>query len=406
VSRAGQVPENLLTTLRPVFPEECWQVVWLTGGTVRDALLGMPGKDFDLAAAIQPEVLRSLGYRQVIGKSTAPVWLRHDRVRGSMEITLLDAPGGIMADLQRRDFTMNAMALSLAGEMLDPLGGRRDLELGLLAPCSDRTFLDDPLRVFRAFRFAAEGFSFSAATDSLLNGGEWDPKLAGIPVERFSREMLKALAAPRPERFFTLMIRYNAGRIFLPELFHMADVPAGPAEHHPEGDLLSHSLDVMTRVCAMTDDPLARFCALFHDIGKLATEPALHPKHHGHEDAGFDAARGFCRRLKLSTDYGRDLAWVSKLHGMTNKLGTLRPATGILLAEQAEKGGVGEILPLVSAADCPGGMDAVLWRRLSVVAAMTTRQLGIDHKKLQLVPAEKRGEFILQRRVEMLATLR
>jgi len=154
----------------------------------------------------------------------------------------------------------------------------------------------------------------------------------------------------------------------------------------------------------VTADPLARFCALFHDIGKLGTNPALYPRHHGHEESGFDVARDFCRRLKLSTDYGRALAWVSKLHGMANRLGTLRAATGILLAEQAEKGGVGNILPLVSAADCPGGMDAALWRRLSVVAAMTTRQLGIDHGSLQLVPAEKRGDYILQKRVKMLRT--
>lgn len=396
----------MLAELRPLFPEESWPAVWLTGGTVRDALLGKAGRDVDLAVALPDSVLRSLGFRQVIGRSTAPVWLRHDRVRGSLEITPLDGPDGIMADLQRRDFTMNAIGLSLAGELLDPLGGRGDLAQGRLEPCSARTFVDDPLRVFRAFRFAAEGFSFSAATESLLDGVQWDRSLRGIPVERFSREMLKALAAPRPERFFDLMLRYNAGRVFLPELFRMADVPAGPAEHHPEGDLLIHSLQVMTRVCAVTEDPLARFCALFHDIGKLATEPALYPRHHGHEDAGFDAARGFCRRLKLSTDYGRDLAWVSRLHGLANKLGTLRPSTGILLAEQAEKGGVAGILPMVSAADSPGGMDMILWRRLCLVAAMTTRELGIDHTRLQLVPAESRGEYILQRRVEKLRTLR
>jgi len=403
---AGQMPEALLATIRPDFPEDCWPVVWLTGGTVRDTLLGKTGKDLDLAAFLPGAMLRSLGYREVTGRSTAPVWLRHDRVRGSMEVTLLDAADGIMADLQRRDFTMNAIALSLAGEILDPLGGRRDLELGLLEPCSDRTFLDDPLRVFRAFRFAAEGFSLSAATKSLLERAEWDRHLGGIPVERFSREMLKALAAPHPERFFALMIRFHAGRLFLPELFRLAEVPAGPAEHHPEGDLFSHSLDVMKRVCAVTDDPLARFCALFHDMGKLATPPALYPKHHGHEVAGFTAAPDFCRRLKLSAGHGRALAWVCRLHGMANRLGTLRPATAILMAQQAKKGGIVDILPLVSAADSPGGMDMELWGRLSEVASMTTRQLGIDNKRLQLVPEEDRGELILQRRVVMLRTLR
>ncbi len=399
------MPESILAELRSLFPEEFWPVVWLTGGTVRDALLGKGGKDVDLAAALPEAVLRSLGFRRVIGRSTAPVWLRHDPVSGSVEITPLASPEGIGTDLGRRDFTMNAIAISLAGEMADPLGGRGDLALGRLVPCSAGTFVDDPLRVFRAFRFVAEGFSLSAATEALLDGGEWDGSLGKIPVERFSREMLKALAAPRPERFFSLMIRYHAGRRFLPELFCMADVPAGPAEHHPEGDLLTHSLQVLSRVRAMTGDPLARFCALFHDLGKLATAPALHPKHHGHEDAGFAMALDFCARLKLSAGHGRALAWVSRLHGKANRLGTLRPSTAILLAEQAAKGGVGEILPLVSAADSPGELDGALWRRLCAVAAMSTGELGIDQKRLQLVPAEERGAFILARRVEMLRAL-
>jgi len=400
--QSGQWLAAMLAELQPVFPREFWPTIWLTGGTVRDALLGKPGKDLDLAAAVPSATLRSLGYRQVIGRSTAPVWLRHDSVRGSVEVTLLDSPGAILEDLHRRDFTMNAIALSLAGELIDPLGGNGDLALGLLQPCSARAFIDDPLRIFRAFRFAAEGFSLSEATEGLLEEEGWDSRLAGIPMERFSREMLKALAAPQPERFFRLMVRYGAGRIFLPELFRMAEVPAGPAEHHPEGDLLSHSMDVLQRVSAVTDDPLARFCALFHDIGKLATDRALHPKHHGHEEAGFAAALDFCTRLKLSSGQGRGLAWVSRLHGKANRLGILRPSTGILLAQQAEKGGVSDILPLVSAADSPGGMDPAYWHRLLAVVRLTTPQLGIAEKELLAIPAASRSDYILQRRVEYL----
>jgi tRNA nucleotidyltransferase (CCA-adding enzyme) len=300
---------------------------------------------------------------------------------------------------------MNAVAVPLQGGVCDPLAGRQHLQHGVLEPCSGETFKADPALVFRAFRFVAEGFSLSPAAVALLEGEPWDDLLAGIPVERFSREMDKALAAPRPEQFFHLMLRFTAGRVYLPELFAMAAVPAGPAEYHPEGDLLSHSLQVLQRIAGETTDPLARFCAFFHDIGKLATAPEFYPRHHGHEEAGFCAAGELCRRLRLSNEHGRTLAWVSRLHGKANRLGTLRASTGIQLAEQAVKGGVEEILPLVSCADSPGGLDRGLWQQLTTVARMNTGQLGIDGEQLQSIPAVRRGEMILQRRVEMLRSL-
>jgi tRNA nucleotidyltransferase (CCA-adding enzyme) len=394
-----------VAALRTLFPAEFWERIWLTGGTVRDALLGRGGKDFDLAAALPPGVLAGRGFRLVIGRSTAPVWLRHDCDLGGVEITLLDSPDCLRSDLLRRDFTMNAIAVPLQGEAYDPLDGRAALQRGLMEPCSRETFRADPARVFRAFRFVAEGFFLSPAAAALLEGEAWDELLAVIPVERFSREMDKALAAPRPEQFFQLMHRFAVGRGFLPELFSMAAVPAGPVEYHPEGDLLSHSLQVLQRVAGETADPLARFCAFFHDIGKLATAAELYPRHHGHEEAGFGPAGELCRRLRLSSEHGRTLAWVSRLHGKANRLGTLKPSTGIQLAEQAVKGGVEEILPLVSLADSPGGLDRRLWLRLTTVARMNTGQLGIDGARLQAVPAEKRGELILQRRVDLLRSL-
>ncbi|HZV82807.1 MAG TPA: HD domain-containing protein [Geobacteraceae bacterium] len=399
------VPERLIPLveeLRAEFPETSWPSIWLTGGTVRDAFLGREGNDLDLAAAVQPELLARRGFRPVQGRSTAPIWFRYTSDRGKVEITLLAEGVGIVADLQRRDFTMNAVAVDLAGEVTDPLAGRQDLERGEIVPCSGKTFIDDPLRVFRAFRFAAEGFHLSGGVRELLDREEWDRLLERIPVERFSRELLRALASPRPDLFFRLMLRYRSGRLILPELFAMPRVPAGPQEYHPEGDLFRHSCQVLTAVAASTADPLARYCAFLHDIGKLASDPALHPRHHGHEEAGFAAASELGRRLQLPREYGRALAWVCRLHGKANRLETLRPGTAIGLAEQALKGGVDGILPLVSAADSPGGMDQALWRKLLDVARMTVRQLGIDQESLLRVPEEKRGEVILQRRVEVL----
>lgn len=392
--------------LKRLFPSRFWPAVWLTGGTVRDALLGRIGKDIDLAASAPAGLLEGLGFRQVAGRSTAPVWLRHFPELGGVEITLLESPAALGDDLARRDFTINAMALSLLGELVDPLGGRSHLGMGALHPCSDRIFMEDPLRLFRVFRFCAEGFSLSRGLCGLLEGGGWERLLQAIPVERFSREMLRALAARRPELFFRLMLRFGAGWEFLPEVFAMPAVPAGPARHHPEGDLFRHSCQVLAAVALATPDPLARYCAFFHDIGKLATDPLLHPSHHGHEEAGFAHAWELGRRLRLPREYGRALSWVSRLHGKANKLATLRDSTGIGVAEQAVKGGVESILPLVSAADSPGGMEMQLWQQLLRVTRMTVAELGIGAERLGQLPPEKRGELLLARRIEALRGLR
>jgi len=216
--------------------------------------------------------------------------------------------------------------------------------------------------------------------------------------------MLKALQGEHPGRFFRRMIETEVGAEFLPELFRMPHIPAGPLQHHPEGDLLTHSLQVLERVSALTGSTLARFCAFFHDIGKLSTDPLLYPQHHGHDSAGFKAAEEFCRRLALSSGYGRALAWTSRLHGNANRLAELRPSTRIRVAEQALRGGIGALLPLISAADKPGNDIAAHWEELVAIVRMNMAELGIDVAKLNLMKPEKRSEFILQRRIRQLKT--
>jgi tRNA nucleotidyltransferase (CCA-adding enzyme) len=224
-----------------------------------------------------------------------------------------------------------------------------------------------------------------------------------VPVERYSREMLKALEAEEPEHFFACMLQFDVGRGYLPELFAMPAIPAGPLQHHPEGDLFSHAVQVLQRVAERTDNPLARFCAFFHDIGKLATDPALYPKHHGHDDTGFDMARGLCERLRLPSGYRAALAWTSRLHGMLNRWDELRDSTRLKTARQALKAGIGEILLQVSRADKPDGLfEREEWDRAVRVAAMTTTDLGIDNTRLGGIAPEKRPDFIQQKMIEML----
>lgn len=392
---------SIISKIATLFPPSQHERVFLVGGAVRDALLGHEHTDIDLVAALTKEEFTANGFRLVAGKTTAPIWMRHDAAFGTIEVTPLADVADLSADLLRRDFTANALALTLSGTTIDPLGGGADIEQRLLRACTPRTFLDDPLRIIRALRFEADGWRMSPETEGVIRGRVWSHELAQIPAERFSREMIKALGAPHTERFFQRMRELNVGENFLPELFRMPAIPAGPLVHHPEGDLFTHSIQVLHRVAATSIDPAARFCAMFHDIGKLATSPALYPKHHGHDQAGFGMAHGFCQRLRLPAHYGRSLAWISRLHGTFNLWDQLRDATKLRVAEQAIKAGIVEVLPLVAAGDKTEGGEPKEWRTAVRVAGMSARELGIDLHKLEGMPPAKRSEPILQARVEL-----
>jgi tRNA nucleotidyltransferase (CCA-adding enzyme) len=392
----------ILPFLKTLFPPSCHGRITLVGGTVRDLLLGREGADIDIVTDLSPEELIALGFRLVETTSGATIYFKHHPEFGKIEITRIDSMADLKSDLLRRDFTINAMALGLNGARFDPLEGGKDLKGMILRACSDNSFTIDPLRLFRAFRFEADGWCMTPGTAALIRMQPWSEAFGTTPIERFSAEMLKALARKTPERFFQLMIEFNAGAEFLPEIFRMPYIPAGPLQHHPEGDLFSHSLQVLQRVAALTVDPLPRFCALFHDLGKLATDPALYPKHHGHDNVGFGMAVEFCNRLRLPSTHRKALAWISILHGKANKWDELRDASKLKMAEQAIKGGITRILPLVSAADKAGEVSMPGWDDAVLVAGMNTRELAIDQDKMEEMPIKNRTAFILQKRMEVL----
>ena len=369
---------------------------------MRDMLSGAASRDIDLVTDLPHDELLRLGFHLVEPTSGAAIYFRHHPEYGNIEVSRIGSLGDLESDLRHRDFTINAMALTLSGVSIDPLSGEDDLGKRRLRACSADSFRDDPLRIFRAFRFEADCWRMEPETGALIRSGDWSGPFRGMPVERFSGEMLKALALKRPELFFARMIEFNAGAEFLPELFRMPHMPAGPLQHHPEGDLFSHSIEVLQRAAATSNEPLTRFCALFHDLGKLATDPALYPKHHGHDHAGFGMAVEFCSRLRLPAAYRTALAWVSSLHGKANIWETLRDATKLTMAEQAFKAGIVDILPLVAAADKSGSLPMTGWHDAVLVAGMSARQLEIDQKKLEAMPIKNRTAFILQKRVEVM----
>ena len=392
---------TVISFLRQLFPPTYDDRIFMVGGIVRDFLLGRETRDIDLIAALSSDEFISLGFRLVESKSTTPIWLSYHKEFGTIEVSPLSDRTELNIDLACRDFTVNALAMSLSGNIIDPLNGRSDLNQRLLRPCDSGSFIHDPLRIFRGFRFECDGWRMTQEATKFIRERDWTLYMQDIPIERFSREMLKAIESPEPERFFQRMLEFKVGDNYLPEVFRMIHVSAGPLIHHPEGDLFTHSCQVLQRVAQHSADPLARFCAFFHDIGKLATDPVNYPKHHGHNEAGFGLALAFCDRLRLPSRYRTALAWTSRLHAKLNMWANLRDSTKVRTAEQAVKAGIADIIPIIAAADKTGGLDLDDWSRTVRIARMTIVELGIDPVRLDDIPVRDRSDAILQKRVEV-----
>ena len=215
----------------------------------------------------------------------------------------------LVGDLLRRDFTINALARDpLSGEIVDPWGGRQDLERKLIRAVGDdpqRRFEEDPLRMLRAVRFAAQlGFEIEPATAEAIR--RQAPTLAKISNERIRDELTKALVSPRPDRALRLLVSLGLAPYTLPELLELRGVSQAPAHSK---DVYEHVLRV---VAGAPPRPALRWAALLHDIAKPRTRTVENGKVHffGHDEVGAVMAREILRRLRFDRPF---IEFVSKL---------------------------------------------------------------------------------------------
>lgn len=316
---------------------------YLVGGAVRDKLLGLPCGDRDYVVVGEtPESMLAAGF-QTVGKDF-PVFLhpetgeeyalaRTERksarghrgfvVHASPEVTLED-------DLIRRDFTINAIAESADGTLVDPYGGARDLEARVLRHVGP-AFVEDPLRVLRAARFmarfTAHGFTVAPETMALMRAMVADGELTDLTAERVWQELSRALRSARPSAFLRTLHDCGALAAVLPEVDALYGVPQR-AEYHPEVDTGVHTemvCDMAARIAP--GDDVVGFAALTHDLGKALTPANVLPKHIHHEERGIEPVNALCARLKVPTAH-RDLALSAcREHLNVHRLFELRSAT-------------------------------------------------------------------------------
>ena len=319
---------------------------YLVGGAVRDGLLGLPVKDKDwVVVGATPQQMLDAGYQQV-GRDF-PVFLhpesheeyalaRTERKSGSgyTGFTCYAAPDVTLEqDLLRRDLTVNALAQDADGTIIDPYGGKSDLQQRILRHVSP-AFGEDPLRVLRVARFAARyahlSFRIADETMALMREMTEAGELAHLTAERVWKETENALGTRNPQVFFQTLRDCGALKVLFPEIDALYGVPA-PEKWHPEIDTGVHTLMTVTMAAMLSPEIDVRFATLCHDLGKGLTPKAFWPRHHGHGPAGVKLVEQLCQRLKVPNEM-RDLAkLVAEFHDLIHTLPILQPKTLVKL---------------------------------------------------------------------------
>ncbi|CAG0974409.1 Multifunctional CCA protein [Methylophilaceae bacterium] len=314
--------------------------IYQVGGAVRDELLGLPVQDKDyVVVGATPEQMTALGFRPV-GKDF-PVFLhpgtqeeyalaRTERktskgykgfqVYASPDVTLEE-------DLARRDLTINAIAKGEDGELIDPYNGRADIDNKTLRHVGD-AFIEDPVRILRAARFAARFTEFNIAPETmkLMQHMVQDGEADALVAERVWQELAKGLMEARPSRMFEVLRKCGALKRILPEVDSLWGVPQ-PPQYHPEVDTGVHVMMVVDYAATRNYSLPVRFAALTHDLGKGTTPKDVLPRHIGHEDRSVNLLTDLCKRLRVPNDCKELAHIVAKFHGKVHRVDEMRPGT-------------------------------------------------------------------------------
>ena len=325
--------------------------IYEVGGAVRDSLLDLAVRERDwVVVGARPEELLRLGYKQV-GKDF-PVFL-HPRSGEQYALARTERKVGpgyhgfcfdtsttvtLEEDLGRRDLTINAMARDARGSLIDPYGGRKDLEARSLRHVSE-AFAEDPLRILRVARFAARfkemEFTVAPQTLRLMKRLVETGEAGELKPDRVWQETEKALGGPDPDVYFRVLRECGALEVVFPEIDALFGVPQ-PARWHPEIDTGVHTLMALQAGAKLSASAAVRFAVLTHDLGKAATPKDRLPRHWGHEEQSVRLLEDFCRRLPVPRRYRELASAVARYHGDVHRAAELRAATVYKLIEAVD----------------------------------------------------------------------
>jgi poly(A) polymerase len=332
------------------------QALW-AGGCVRDELLGLLPRDYDVATSAKPDEVRkqfrrtiavgaSFGVVEVLGPRDNPEPLVVEVATFRSDVSYSDGrhPDSVVfssarEDALRRDFTINGMFFDpLKGELVDYVGGQADLAARILRAIgeAEQRFTEDKLRLLRAVRVTARfGLEMEPATRAAVV--RMAPQITVVSAERIAEELRQIVVHPNRVRGVQLLLDLGLAAVVLPEIAAMKGVPQG-FPHAPTGDLWDHVMGVLDRLGPSPSFPLA-LAALLHDIGKPRTigRTAERYTFYYHEHVGARLADEICQRLRLSNAERERICWLVEKHQIladarmmrTSKLKTLLIHPGI-----------------------------------------------------------------------------
>jgi tRNA nucleotidyltransferase (CCA-adding enzyme) len=399
----------------------------MVGGAVRDALLGLPVHDRDwVVVGATPHEMIASGYLPV-GRDF-PVFL-HPQTREEYALARTErktARGyhgfifhaepniSLEEDLARRDLTINAMAQTDDGRLIDPFAGQADLQKRLLRHVTV-AFREDPVRILRVARFAARFADFRVADETLelmrqmVEAGEVDALVA----ERVWQELARGLMEHKPSRMFEVLRDCGALARLLPEVDRLWGVPQR-ADYHPEVDTGVHLMMVMD-MSARLEAPLpVRFACLMHDLGKGTTPADILPRHIGHEERSARLLKGVCERLRVPIECKELAEVVAREHGNIHRSSEFGAAAIVRLLERCDAFRKPQRFDLaLLACECDargrGGMEDKpypqrqrLMQALAAAQSVATHEIASQAQAQQLA-GPKIGEMIQHARVQAVA---
>lgn len=289
--------------------------IYKVGGFVRDTILGVRPHDCDyVVVGATPEAMKKLGFEQV-GKNF-PVFLhpktgeeyalaRREIKTGDKHTDfqfVFDPTISLEEDVRRRDFTCNALAMNVkTGVIWDFVGGCKDIQNKVLRHVNAEHFIEDPLRVLRLCRFAAQ-LNFTPAPETILLCRKMvsEGMLGYLSAERVWNELYKAMTTPRFDRFIEVARETGALQFLMPEVEKMWQTPEN-TDYHPEGTTGGHVLSALKVLPKAS--PLVKFGILLHDIGKIRTPKEELPHHYRHTSLAKTIIAKLCERLRVPNEF-------------------------------------------------------------------------------------------------------
>lgn len=427
--------------------------VAVVGGYVRDKILSeiepnavnSSPSDVDLVVTgVTPDEMKEKGFAHIMSNDTRkPVFVdsekrevaiarsekstgdEHDAFTMDVIPPHVSHSEAMRKDLERRDLTINAMAVDIQvdGEwtnaLYDPFGGVKDLEKGVIRHVSG-AFKGDPLRIIRAARYASR-YGFTVSDDTLQMMSEMAPLVNALPTDRLGSELVKSFSKSNsPRMFFDILLDVEALKESYPEIAALDRVPSGPEKYHKEGSAYEHTMRVLTVMFERRgNDVNALLSALFHDIGKAATDPDTLPHHYGHANAGAKMATDLYVKYGFIKDRKGIIRDSSRIHMQLNKLDSVNVTTVLKYAKMIDDSplSVEQMLDL-GFADAKGRepngdfnrdeMKLYIETAISVIhdvgghEALKSRGLSSDDVGTDELPGEKVGNLIRQDRAEEL----